>query len=101
MLYRNHDDNGNSFVLHGDDVKTSKYIVAMAQVPEILTTDDWTHFDVEFTYSADIDDETLLNQGYSLAVVCTSSIEGATFSGAIGSTLYVDEIEVIWDETNE
>ena len=101
VLYRNHDDNGNSFVLHGDDVKTSKYIVAMAQVPEILTTDDWTHFDVEFTYSADIDDETLLNQGYSLAVVCTSSIEGATFSGAIGSTLYVDEIEVIWDETNE
>ena len=101
MLYRNHDDQGNAFVLHGDDVKTSRYIVAMAQVPEIKTTDDWTYFEVDFEYSAYIDPETLASQGYSLAVVCTSSIEGATFSGAIGSTLYVDEIEVIWDQTTE
>lgn len=101
VLYRNHDDQGNAFVLHGDDVKTSRYIVAMAQVPEIKTTDDWTYFEVDFEYTADIDPETLASQGYSLAVVCTSSIEGANFSGAIGSTLYVDEIEVIWDQTNE
>ena len=101
VLYLNHDDDGNAFVLHGDDVKTSKQIVAIAQVPEILTTDEWTSFDVEFKYSAGIDEETLINQGYSLAVVATSSIEGASFNGAIGSTLYVDEIEVIWDDTNE
>ena len=101
VLYRNHDDNGDSFMLHGDDVKTSKYIVAIAQVPEIKTTDEWTSFDVEFEYSSDIDEETLLSQGYNLAVVCTSSSEGASFNGAVGSTLYVDEIEVIWDETNE
>ena len=101
VLYRNHDDAGNAFVLHGDDVKTSKYIVAIAQVPDIKDTDDWTEFTVNFEYNGNIDRELLANRGYSLAVVATSSIEGATFKGAIGSTLYIDELKVICAEQTE
>lgn len=101
VLYRNHDDNGDAFVLHGDDVKTSPQIVAIAQVPEVTDTEDWTEFTVDFKYSEEIDRNLLANRGYNLAVVFTSSIEGASFRGAIGSTLYIDEVKVICAEKTE
>lgn len=100
VLYRNHDDQGNAFTLHGDDVKTSPQIVAIAQVPPITDTDEWTQFTVNFEYSEPLDPELLANRGYNLAVVATSSIEGARFRGAIGSTIYVDEIKVVCSENN-
>ena len=101
VLYRNHDASGNAFTLHGDDVKTSPQIVAMAQVPEITDTDDWTEFTVDFEYSGQIDRNLLANRGYSLAVVFTSSIEGASFRGAVGSTLHIDEVKIICAEKTE
>ena len=101
VLYRNHDANGDAFVLHGDDVKTSPQIVAMAQVPEVTDADDWTQFTVNFEYSEELDRELLANGGYNLAVVFTSSIEGASFRGAIGSTLYIDEVKVICADQTE
>ena len=101
VLYRNIDANGKAFTLHGDDVKTSPQIVAIAQVPEITDTDGWTQFTVDFDYRQQIDREQLANRGYNLAVVCTSSIEGASFRGAVGSTLYVDELKGICAEQNE
>lgn len=101
VLYRNTDDAGKPFVLHGDDVKTSPQIVAIAQVPDVDNTEDWTEFAVDFEYSEEIDPELLANRGYSLAVVFTSSIDGASFIGAIGSTLYIDEVKVICAETQE
>lgn len=101
VLYRNKYAGGNAFVLHGDDVKTSPQIVAIAQVPEVTDTDGWTQFTVNFEYSEDIDRDLLANRGYNLAVVFTSSIEGATFKGAIGSTLYIDEVKVICADQNE
>ena len=101
VLYRNHDANGNAFLLHGNDVKTSPQIVAIAQVPEVTDTEGWTEFTVDFKYSEEIDRNLLANRGYNLAVVFTSSIEGASFRGAIGSTLYIDEVKVICAEKNE
>ena len=86
-------------MLHGDDVLSSPYIVAVARVPELSVTDEWTQFDVKFDYKAEIDSKTLAERGYNLSVVFTSSIEGATFEGAIGSTLYVDEVKVICSNT--
>ena len=101
VLYRNHDADGHAFVLHGDDVKTSPQIVAIAQVPDVTDVDEWTEFTVDFEYSSEIDRELLRNRGYNLAVVFTSSIEGASFRGAIGSTLYIDEVKVICAEQTE
>lgn len=50
---------------------------------------DWTYFDLEFEYrhGKGLDPEKLENGVYALAVVMTSSIEGASFSGAVGSTI--------------
>ena len=39
--------------------------------------------------------ERMADRGYAIAVVMTSSREGAYFKGAVGSTLYVDEIKII------
>lgn len=100
VFYRNHDDNGNAVVLHGDDVKTSSLIVAIAQVEEIKTTDEWTWFHVNFEYSGEVDPDLLASHGYNLAVVFTSSMEGASFCGAIGSTLYIDKVRVEWENEN-
>lgn len=101
VLYRNTDAAGQPFYLHGDDVKTSPQIVAMAQVPAVTDVDDWTEFTVDFDYREPLDRELLANRGYNLAVVFTSSIEGATFKGALGSTLYIDEVKIICADTEE
>lgn len=101
VFYRNHDSNGNPVMLYGDDVLTNKNIVAIARIDEVKSTDDWTRFDINFNYSAEIDYTELANRGYNLAVVFTSSNEGASFCGAIGSTLIVDEVEVVCEETND
>lgn len=101
VLYRNHDDSGKLFTLHGDDVLTSPYVVAVAEVPEISDTQEWTEFTVSFDYRTEIDRQLLADRGYNLAVVCTSSIEGASFKGALGSTLHIDELKIICAETSE
>lgn len=95
ILYKNTDDNGAAMTLKGDDVLTNDNIVAMARVTNpVYDFNTWTYYNIPFDYYSDVDDDLLKNYGYSLAVVFTSSIEGASFSGAIGSTLIVDEVKV-------
>ena len=101
VFYRNHDEAGNVVTLDGDDVKTSQYIVGMAQVTDIVPTDEWTQFEAEFDFSSAIDRTLLSNRGYSLAIVFSSSVEGAYFRGAIGSTLMIDEVEFISTDIQE
>lgn len=103
VLFRNtiKDENGEDqiFYLDGTNVKTSPQIVAIAEAPEINKTEGgWNRFEVEFNYRSEIDPVVLSNRGYSLAIVCTSSIEGANFQGAVGSQLLVDELHVLVDE---
>ena len=103
VLFRNtiKDENGEDqvFYLDGTNVKTSPQIVAIAEVGEINKTEGgWNRFEVEFNYRAEIDPVILANRGYSLAIVCTSSIEGANFQGAVGSQLLIDELHVLVDE---
>ena len=95
VFYRNHDENNNVVRLNGNDVKTSPYIIGMAQVTGITETDNWTEFEAEFAYDEEVDMTLLENRGYSLAIVFSSSVEGAYFRGAIGSTLMIDEVELI------
>ncbi len=95
VFYKNTDADGNALVLHGDDVLTHENIVAKAQLQNHVVGDEWKYFEIPFEYTEEVDPELLRSAGYSLAVVCTSSIEGASFCGAIGSTLWVDEINVV------
>ena len=96
IFFRNHDANGNVVVLDGSNVQTSDYIVAKAIMPEVTPTEEWTAFEIPFDYNFyEFDQETLDTFGYSLTVVFSSSKGGATFRGAIGSTLYIDKVRVI------
>jgi len=95
VLYRNHDAQGNSMVLHGDDVLSNPNIVALAKVPYVAPTSQWTAWDITFDYYTAIDDELLVNRGYNLAIVFSSSASGATFEGAVGSTLHIDKVRLI------
>lgn len=95
ILYRNHDEDGNPVVLNGDNVQKSPLIVAKAIASNIVPTDKWTEFTVDFSYLEDFDLDLLENRGYNLAVVFSSSDEGAFFQGAIGSTLCIDNVKII------
>ena len=95
ILSRNHDEDGNPVVLNGDNVQTSPLIVAKAIAANIVPTDKWTQFTVDFSYLEDFDLDLLENRGYNLAVVFSSSADGAIFEGAIGSTLCIDNVKII------
>lgn len=95
VLYRNHDSQGNAVMLDGSNVLTSDLIVALAQVENVTTTDGWTYFEIPFNYTEGINNELLSNRGYNLAVVFSSSADGASFEGAVGSHLKVDKVRVI------
>ena len=95
VLYINHDRNGNPLVLYGDNVLSSENIVAVARVKNVNETNgQWVKFDIEYEYKKEIDPEMLANRGYNLTIVFSSSIDGATFEGAIGSTLKIDSVKL-------
>ena len=94
VLYRNKDDSGNPVVLDGGNVLSSKYIVSKAQVKSLAPTDVWKPFEMFFEHVAPVDEQTLHQFGYNLALVFSSSKRGAEFCGAIGSTLYIDKVVV-------
>lgn len=100
VFYRNKDEQGKDVVLYGDDVLSSPYIVRKAQVASLPPTDEWTLFEMFFE-GADADTQILLSQGYNMTLVFSSSKDGASFEGAVGSTLYVDEVEVSFEELEE
>ena len=107
VLYENIDEKGNQVVLYGDNIQSSKQIVALALVGEthddngkvaIGNMPEWHHFSVDFDYQSygkTIDPVKLKNGGYSLTIVCSSSSDGANFLGAVGSTLWVDSFKLI------
>ena len=98
VLYLNHDEQGNEIMLHGDDVLSSPYIVRKAQVASLPPTAEWQRFEMTFQGSDPIDYELLANRGYNLALVFSSSKTGDLFEGALGSTLYVDKVEITFNE---
>lgn len=82
--------------LDGNNAQTSKNIVLFAQLTDKKETNEWTHFVIDFN-SVDgrvVDMEKLKDGKYSLAIIMSSSKDGANFNGAVGSTLYVDEMEL-------
>lgn len=97
--------------LDGGNSLTSDHIVLMARFqaekgnPEISyepegrgdylpEKEEWTKFKFPFVprNGKTVDAEKLKNGGYKLAIVFSSSVNGAYFKGAIGSTLCVDEV---------
>mgnify|MGYP002453966027 FL=1 len=96
VFYDNHDANGEPFVLHGDDVLSSAQTISIANIGQIDDTPEWTAFNLNFKLQPGkaIDPVKLSNRGYTIAIVSSSSINGATFEGAVGSTLWIDDFSI-------
>ena len=67
------------------------YIVASAVLADGTEKEEFTSFNIEFTYRK----EYKVGNEYKFAIVCSSSKDGDRFKGAGGSTLTVDNFEVI------
>lgn len=89
--------------LDGTNIKDSPNIVLKAHLDDARESDDWVHFDIPFNpqNGKTIDPQKLADGKYKFTIVMTSSKDGATFSGAVGSTLLVDEVKVTFQESSE
>ncbi len=75
-------------------------MVALALISNPHETDEWEFFDIPFDYKRygkTIDETKLANGGYKVSIIFASSKDGALFQGAPGSTLLVDEVELIYE----
>ncbi|WP_267740567.1 PCMD domain-containing protein [Myroides injenensis] len=81
-----------------DDLASDPRIISYARInpEEKIETEEWTRFELPFIKLPGREIET--DQQYMLAIVFSSSLEGAQYNGAIGSILSIDEVEVITEK---
>ena len=109
VFYRNEDAEGNKVQLNGGDILTNPNIVGLGRLPHHYNSDDsdqlsndpihgvteeWQEFTIPVVYRSEIDATILENQGYSIAFGSASSWQGGYFAGAIGSKLYMDNLQL-------
>ena len=103
VFYNNIDPNGSQYFLYGEDLADLDKIIdnpqvyKVARVSSLPPTDQWTRFEMFFE-GRDVPEEAVANKNCNLAIVFSSSKNGAQFEGAIGSTLYIDEVEVSYEK---
>lgn len=93
VLYEAKDADGNEVTLNGHDINNSEYIVASAVLADGSEKADFTPFNITFVYKEG--KEYKSDTEYKFAIVCSSSKEGDRFKGAGGSSLVIDNFEVI------
>jgi hypothetical protein len=76
--------------LDGTNIKTSDRVVAMASLPDGGAKAEWTRFDLPFIELRPYADTEQL----MLAIVASSSKDGDSYKGAIGSRLVLDSMQV-------
>ena len=93
-------DANNFKPLDGSNIKTSDRIVLLADMQNPEEPTEWTKFEIPFEEKNGkvFDYEKLKNNEYAITVVASSSRGGAKFEGAVGSTLFIDEIKIEWEE---
>lgn len=95
VLYRT--DLGETH-LNGFTIKNSPSIVARAEFDSPVTDtpgDGYVPFAITFVYTSAIDDALMSRGLYNLAINFTSSRDGDVYDGAEGSTLYIDNVQII------
>lgn len=98
VVYKNIDEKGERVQLDGSNVLSSKYIVGKARIKSEdinRTGEEWIHFELPVEYTAELNRDDVLARQYSVAIVFSSSIDGAYFRGAIGSTLWIDNVTLM------
>ena len=94
VLYETDD---NVQFLDGSTSLNSPNIEALARnIKELPETDIWKQFNFKFEpqNGKSIDPDKLGKGIYKLAIVFSSSVDGAKFEGAVGSTLYIDKVTI-------
>lgn len=97
--------NGNSIEITMDGNLANRnyedpHMVAIALISNPHETDSWEFFDIPFDYQRygkEIDKAKLATGDYKVSIIFSSSKDGAIFEGAPGSTLLVDEVELIYE----
>lgn len=86
--------------LDGSNILSSDRVVCRARIESPGEPSDWTFFDIPFVdmNGKTFDYERLKNNQYNIAIVFSSSIDGAYFNGAVGSTLYIDEVKLVCED---
>ena len=82
--------------LDGTNSLTSSNIILKAELKKRKESSEWVKFTIPFKAEEGkvVDKDKLAHGKYSLAIIMSSSRDGATFQGAVGSTLYVDELQL-------
>lgn len=73
------------------NVKDNPRIIATARLKDRGPRSGWTFFDEEFVYVR----EPAAGEKLKFSIIMTSSVEGDTYTGAVGSRLVVDDVEVV------
>lgn len=83
--------------LNGFNIRTSPNIVGMAEIADGSSTagEGYHSFDIPFRYDKEVNPQLLAAGRYNLALVFSSSNKGDVYDGAPGSTLLIDEVEII------
>jgi len=72
---------------------SKRVVIGEARRMQYTSLENWTEFDLEFAYlSGDTPD--------TIAVVFASSANGANLVGSVGSTMYVDNLSLVYSPTN-
>ena len=92
-------DPNNFEPLNGSNVLSSDRIVLVAQLENPGAESEWTEFEIPYQeFGGNIFDRKKLENGeYAITIVASSSKGGEVFEGAVGSTLYIDELKIKWD----
>lgn len=92
-----YETNDKDEMLDGYTALTSDKLISVARISNPQETDQWTEFKLDFVMKPNksIDPVKLKAGKYKLSIVFSSSIEGDRFRGAVGSTLYIDEVELL------
>lgn len=91
VLYSVSNSFDDSSVLTYPELFGSDRIVAVAELMSSEPKGSYTEFDIPFTYTKEFNSKS----DYRIALLFTSSAETENHSGAPGSILYVDEVEIV------
>lgn len=84
--------------LSGDHGFNDARIVSIARIrsQDRIETNEWTQFNIpfEFINGKKFDPK----KEYMYTIVFSSSLEGDRYNGAVGSTLWIDEVELVTEE---
>jgi hypothetical protein len=98
------DNPKNPVKLNGYNVKTAENIISIAELSEeqasFLTVNDidkgeYKYLEIPFVNRKEFDEKKRYEKNYYITIVFSSSAKGNLFEGAVGSTLVIDDVELI------